>query len=153
VLFVCFWVVAGVEQLSNPPGRDDVFLQVIWPFGFVAVIWGLARILLGKEVVTASDRELAVQPAATWPLRATKHFARDRIEHLRVDVAPRNLWQAQLERQGYAGGSIAFDYGARTHRFGSRLDEAESRQLVELLAKELRLEPPAAEPERAPPFT
>jgi hypothetical protein len=57
-------------------------------------------------------------------------------------------WRAQWEIYGLGGGSIVFDYGARTHRFGSKLDEAESRQLTELLAKELRLTPPVLEPER-----
>jgi hypothetical protein len=45
-----------------------------------------------------------------------------------------------------------FDYGARTHRFGIKLDPAEAKQLAELLAKELGLKLPAVEPERPLPF-
>ena len=31
------------------------------------------------------------------------------------------------------GGNIAFDYGAKTYRFGSGIDEAEARKIVGLL--------------------
>lgn len=48
-------------------------------------------------------------------------------------------WREGLEIWGLGGGSIVFDYGARTHRFGSKLDEAESRQLADLLRRELGL--------------
>jgi hypothetical protein len=51
---------------------------------------------------------------------------------------------------GIGGGSILFDYGARTHRLGMKLDEAESWLLVDQIAKELRLKLPAPEPERPP---
>lgn len=37
-------------------------------------------------------------------------------------------------------GMIAFDYGARTYRFGRGVDEAEAKQLVAELQR--RLEPP-----------
>ena len=57
-------------------------------------------------------------------------------------------WTATLELYGFGGGSIVFDYEGRTRRFGSKLDEAESRQLVGLIAAEIGVKPPAPQPER-----
>jgi hypothetical protein len=120
-------------------------------------LWLLLANVTGGEVVTITGGEL-VHQRTWWPFRREKHFRRDRIERLRTDPADHRertffrMWNNQWEQFGLAGGSIVFDYGARTHRLGSKLDEAESRQLVELLAKELGLKPPAVEPERPVPF-
>jgi hypothetical protein len=38
-----------------------------------------------------------------------------------------------IPAQSFGGGTIAFDYGAKTFRFGGGLDEAEASHLIELL--------------------
>ncbi len=32
---------------------------------------------------------------------------------------------------GVGGGTIAFDYGAKTYRFGAQLEEAEAKQIIQ----------------------
>jgi hypothetical protein len=42
-------------------------------------------------------------------------------------------FKASLFFWGIGGGNIAFDYGAKTYRFGASLEEAEARQLVKTI--------------------
>ena len=35
-----------------------------------------------------------------------------------------------MEFWGFSGGSVAFDYGHSTHKFGSGLDEAEANHII-----------------------
>ena len=108
-----------------------------------------------RELGRVAARSLRVSADAmtvtrvAGPYRRVRQFMRERIEHLRMEAYPgllrgmfgsqRDVWRHAMEMWGLGGGSIAFVYGARTHRFGSKLDEAESRQLVELLRLELGL--------------
>lgn len=39
------------------------------------------------------------------------------------------------ESWGFRGGSMAFDYGAKTYRFGFGVDELEAHQIMEALHK------------------
>jgi hypothetical protein len=155
LLWVGFIAAAFIGELASDPDSDAIAGVVIgalfWCLGAGLLGW----ILIGREIVTATGRELVVERRA-GPFRSEKRFDRERIERLRLDAyegagsffkrtfSPK----AGLEVYGFGGGSIVFDYGARTHRFGSKLDEAESRQLAEQIARELRLEAPALHPER-----
>ena len=134
---------------------------VFWALAWVVTASVLGWNLIGRELITATGTELVVERRA-GPYHTEKRFARDRIKRLRTDARRRrpagrftgltDSWKAQWEIYGVGGGTVVFDYGARTHRFGSKLDEAESRLLVEHLSKELRLRPPAVAPERPEPF-
>jgi hypothetical protein len=42
-----------------------------------------------------------------------------------------------FQQWGVGGGALAFDYGPRTYRFGSGLDDAEAREVLEALAPRL----------------
>ena len=114
-----------------------------WAFAFSILAWAC----FGRETVTVTGDAMTVTRKATW-WRREKRFTRERIERLRLDVGPgvlqtmfslpsRDYFRQSLEIWGLGGGSIVFDYGARTHRFGNKLDDAEARQLSSLLADEL----------------
>lgn len=148
------WITGGVNVISGlmSGDRDDgstAFL-LCWLGGWVlgvlfavSVVWWT---LFGRETISCDQTSLTVTRAA-WPFRRSKRFRRDGIERIRGDAFagvlknmfswPRDAWRHGLEMWGLGGGSIVFDYGARTHRFGNKLDEAETRQLVELLRREL----------------
>jgi hypothetical protein len=131
------WAVAGGQTL---------FL-ISCSLTFVVWLAALAQQLFGKEVIRADEQELVLE-TATWPWRYRRRFERDRIERMRAEPAQ----QGAGEIRAFAIGAVAFDYEDRTYRFGAELGEDESRRLVELLAKELGLKPPAVEPERPVPF-
>ena len=147
------WTIGGavtIAALGEGRGSDAFLLawMAAWAlgeaFGLCVLIWSLA----GREVIGFTHDAMVVTRVA-GPYHRSKRFRRDRIERLRDDpypglarsvfARPRDALRDSLELHGLAGGSIVFDYGARTHRFGSKLDEAETRQLLELFRGELRL--------------
>lgn len=156
LLFLLFWLggwtAGGVTAIAILlAGAEDQEFLILWLCGW-ALGWAFAASALswgffGREiVVVASDAMTVTRKVFFW--RREKRFARERIERLRIDIAPgllkmmfalpsRDYFRHSLELWGLAGGSIVFDYGARTHRFGSKLDDAEARQLSSLLADEL----------------
>jgi hypothetical protein len=152
------WTLAGVGMLAGGWGFDEafpIFWLCCWVLVWLLIAASLYWSLLGREIVTATPGELIVERAA-GPFRSEKRFDASRVNRLRMDAypgLPRSLfgglwsWRATLELYGF-GGSVVFDYEGRTRRFGSKLDEAESRQLVELIAAELGVKPPAQAPER-----
>jgi len=48
-------------------------------------------------------------------------------------------FSSSLQLWGIGGGVIVFDYGARTHRFGVGLDEAEAKQIVTAIKQRYRI--------------
>lgn len=139
LLFVAVWLgiwtVAGANSIGDLlAGRtEDEAFSVVWLGGWtLGLLFGcsmLAWRLLGREEIIVGSRAMTVVRRA-GPYRRTLRFTRDRIAHLRTEADAR-------AGRGVGGGSIAFDYGVRTHRFASTLDEAESRHIVELLRREL----------------
>jgi tetrahydromethanopterin S-methyltransferase subunit E len=59
-----------------------------------------------------------------------------RVAHLGVN--PFDI-SSSLQLWGVGGGVIAFDYGARTYRFGAGLDEAEAKQIVTAIKQRYRI--------------
>lgn len=45
---------------------------------------------------------------------------------------------------GIGSGTVAFDYGSKTYRFGERVDEAEAKQIVQELGPHVTCAAPAA---------
>ncbi|MGH2687976.1 MAG: hypothetical protein ACRDKW_04095 [Actinomycetota bacterium] len=117
--------------------RGDDWLPLaflaVWVVGSVhgayAWLWQFA----GREIV-------AVRPSSLVLRREIFGFGRSReydLRHVRdVRVSP-------ATRGGIAIGPLAFDYGARTYRFGGGVDEAEARDLVRWVKQAAPLQPPA----------
>jgi hypothetical protein len=108
-----------------------VFLAIWLSFGAL-VVYGFLWRLVGKDIIEVSNWSLVVSREVAG-LRRSKTYLADRVKNLR------------LERSGYehdfpiyrnirrllaAYGRIAFDYEAKTFRFGSDIDEAEANQLI-----------------------
>jgi len=94
-----------------------------WLIGWTAggaLVWYLWLLMvLGHEVITVSAMSLDI---VTRPIGRLHRYQLTEISNLRV-----------LESREGIMGTIAFDYGARTVRFGLTLDPAEARQIVALL--------------------
>ena len=149
------WTVGGVAVAEGVVSGDTqgggTAFSLFWLGGWVlglafaasAVGWSLA----GKEIVQVEAGALVVTRSA-GPYKRVKRFARERIGEIRLEpyeglvrglFNARHSWRAGMEMWGLGGGAIELDYGARTHRFGSKLDRPEATQVAELIRRELRL--------------
>lgn len=111
----------------------------------VAWLWTVA----GREIVTATDGTLTIKRSVLGR-GPTREHEMAHVCAMRVAAEPFNPWDTQglLRFWGMGGGPIAFDYGARTSRFGTALDEAEARQIVARLTARFHIpdDAPAAGP-------
>jgi hypothetical protein len=145
ILFVGFWLCAWafaefsvVRQfaIGKAPGGAGLFLfgwLGAWTVGGCLAIsfwlWSVA----GHEIVSLTPTGLAIR-------RDILGFGRSReydlpsVKNLRVDnTAVNSRYNQGFSPQTPFGGTIAFDYGSKTFRFGGGLDEAEASQLIERL--------------------
>jgi hypothetical protein len=122
-----FYVVSLIRGLLEPKAHPDrsvpamsAWLGVCTLFG-VAALASLGWMLLGREVVIATDRALVLR-------REILGLGRDRAYDLANVKELR--WAPSSPEPDEQHGRIAFDYGARTIRFGEGLDEAEAKVLL-----------------------
>lgn len=131
LLFMCAWLggwvlgeVSAITRISNPTGDEPKGFLTVWLIGWTldggrvlaCVVWQL----FGREVITIAAGELIYRVEALG-LGRSRSFTSHQMP--------------PLFGAGY--GPIAFDYGARTYRLGSSLDEAGARQLLVRLAPRL----------------
>ncbi len=103
----------------------------LWTVGGAFVwhvfLWQMA----GKEVVRISHRSMLIGRQILG-IRRTKEYLAEYIRDLRVSPADYSSfgWSRSARAWGLSGGLTAFDYGAKTLRFGSGVDEAEAKQIL-----------------------
>jgi hypothetical protein len=141
ILFLSFWLVGWAfgevtvtRQLMIGTAAPILFLLAwlaFWTvggaFAFATVAWSLA----GREVVSLESGTFAIRREVLGVGRTWEYNAAD-VRNLRISTAgfdPFSL-ESSLRFWGISGGPIAFDYGARTLRFGSGIDEAEAASIV-----------------------
>ena len=144
VLFMGFWMCGWLfgecavikTLITGKASSTDLFLVGwlgAWTVGgaFVGyqVLWNMA----GKELIVLGVQTLAIKRDVLGFGRA-REFDLAEVRDLRVDSASSGLaklsWGSSGQMPGASTGTIAFDYGAKTFRFGSGLDESEARQLI-----------------------
>jgi hypothetical protein len=145
-LFLCAWLVgwaigevAAARELLL--GRAPPFL-IVWLAAWTAggslviaiVAWGLG----GHEIVSIGATGLTVRREA-FGIGRTWEYDPAQIRHMRVAPAPFDPFdlRSSFRLWGIGGGTIAFDYGARTYRLGAGVDEAEAAAIVEALRERL----------------
>ncbi len=66
-----------------------------------------------------------------FALSRSKEYLSSHISSLRVSPESFNPfdWSKGMRFWGIGGGVLAFDYGAKTFRFGNGIDEAEAKQI------------------------
>jgi hypothetical protein len=154
ILFLGFWLaiwLSGEVSVSREliPGRsinrayprpqrefgEQLFLVawlVLWSVGgaiaVTSLLWNLAgveKVLLGASTLTTKREVLGIGP--------TKEYELPSMSNLRISAGTRPSNNRLSPFQILSGGTIAFDYGARTFRFGIGLDEAEAQQVIDQL--------------------
>jgi hypothetical protein len=98
------------------------------------LIWRFA----GKEIISA-NRDLFIVTRNLFGWKTYKAYNTSEISALRIS-RPTDNWTEMfsgLRRIMGLAGTIAFDYGAKTFRFGDGIDEAEARQIIKKIQSHL----------------
>jgi hypothetical protein len=142
-LWLAIWLGAGPLVFASllaslgrqPPG--EMLFRAVWLCGWAAgALWAgytWLRTVVGREVIEVSGAALVVRQEV-WRIRLARAFDMHLLRNLRVAPVPDSpwgggAWQWQMQF-GQVGGTVAFDYGARTYRFGRGIDEAEAKHVV-----------------------
>ncbi len=154
ILFLGFWLmgwlfgeVAAIHQLirGHPPHGANLhpsaprgmnLFLVPWlgawtvggGFAIFAWLWnfaGVERVVLGPSTFTTKREVLRIGPVKEYQLSS--------VSNLRIDALPALFNSRMSPFPMMGGGTIAFDYGAKTYSFGMGLDEPEAQQIVERL--------------------
>lgn len=154
MLFLLAWLggwtigetkVAG--QLLNAGDRTPTAFLFFWLIGwtlgglftFGTVLWQLA----GREVMTATSLALLYR-VEVFGVGISRSYGASYIKNLRATESSASpTWNQRRMLPplfGSGNGLIAFDYGARTIRIGSSLEEAEAKPLVDSLKQHLPLQ-------------
>ena len=146
-LFLTIWLVgwaAGewsvIQSLfSSEPAAPFLMVWLIgWTVGGIFAIglllWSLAgaeQILVGHSILSISYQVFGLGPK--------KEYELSHVQRLRLGAPNTSMFdpRSSLQYWGIGGGLIAFDYGASTVNFGSGIEEAEARQIVERVSPRL----------------
>jgi hypothetical protein len=102
------------------------------------VIYSLLLQIVGKEIIEANSQTLTItKQIFGW--KNFKEYATEAISDLRVNTQQLSSIPPIASIQKLLGqdGMIAFDYGAKTFRFGLEIDEAEAKQIIFVLRQHL----------------
>lgn len=121
--------------------REMWFLAIwllMWTLGSVVALYIWLWNLTGREIVVVDGRDLVLK-------RDLLGFGRERaydlahVANLRVSSVPSIYLdpKAGLHLWGIGGGLLAFDYGAKTYRFGNSIDEAEANLLLRSITERI----------------
>jgi hypothetical protein len=126
-----------------PPG-GEVFMLAwlgVWTVGGAFAIYAWLWQVMGKEIVTVHGQRFTIR-RDIGGFGFDKEYDLVQMRDLRVGhlgVNPLDF-SSSLQLWGVGGGVIAFDYGARTYRFGAGLDEAEAKQVVTAIKQRYRIQ-------------
>ena len=150
IVFLCFWLCGWLAGEIMAPtfffrsghnGPPDLF-SLIWICGWTAggafcaatLWWNLA----GKEIINVSAGVLTITKKGT--IAPTKSYDLNEARNFRAWEEPDNGFGSG-NRQGLVtpwnvanSGTIKFDYGMQTVKFGDRLYQAEGEYILQRLA-------------------
>lgn len=143
-LWLCGWLageimvpITLITNAKKEPGEAAFILVWLsfWTVGGAFAIYIWLWQVKGYEVITVSPSALCIK-REIFGYGHIKHYDATEIRQLRM--AP--LAYNPLTFRGFWGvgeGSIAFDYGCKTVRFGAGVDEAEARIILETIINRL----------------
>lgn len=122
--------VFGAPSGPRPPPTAFLALWLVgWTAGGAWAMYSLIWLVLGREIVELDGRSLALrrEPMGIPP---RKQYDVLHVRNLRVVPFDGSVWAKSDPFVGMRSGPLAFDYGAKTIRFGSGVDEAEARVIL-----------------------
>ncbi len=114
-----------------------VAVIAVFTLAFLYAVVSLLWLLFGVEVIKV-DRDGIKTRRQVFGLGRTRNYDGEHIRRLRAaPIVYATTYRSNFtsEYLGLAGGQIAFDYGAKTIRFGGGIDEAEARTIVEAITQ------------------
>lgn len=142
LLFLSLWLVgwgfgevtAGRELLSKQSGAPDLFLGVwltLWTLGGGLALYAWFWMIGGREVLIVRPDALVIRRVLLGRGR-DKEYDIQQVKNLRAAPPTWNPYDfsSAMHFWGVGGGPIAFDYGSKTIRIGSGVDESEAQQVV-----------------------
>lgn len=108
----------------------------LWTLGGVWAAYVWLWQIAGREILALDGRALTITQRVPG-LSRSKTYLAEHVRALRVvpALSPYWGWPRGMEMWGMTGGPLAFDYGARTYRFGAGLDDAEAKQILATLVR------------------
>jgi hypothetical protein len=146
--WLCGWAIGEVmvpvsffrDTGEGPPGAVAFILVwlALWTVGGGAVLYIWLWNLVGEELVAVGQGSLVLRRNVLG-LGRYREFDLAHVRDLRVPAQSYFpwMWLWTWWCAGFGGGNLAFDYGARTYRFASGLDEAEAKLLLDALRPHL----------------
>jgi hypothetical protein len=138
-VWLVFWALGegfAITELSKVPFGMNNFLLLwltMWTLGGASTLFTWLWMLAGQERVTLEPSVLRHR-RELFGIGLCREYDLSRIRRLRVAPQPRvRPLGSRRAYLGLTGGVVAFDYGARTVRFGASLDEPEGRMIVQRL--------------------
>jgi len=134
----CFGEVFATRELLFGRNEEPILFLGAWLVGWTIgggfALYSWCWMLRGREVI-ALRTDTLVTRRDLWGLGRSREYDLLHVKNLRVAPMTWNPydWSGGMQFWGLGGGPIAFDYGSRTVRFGSGLDEPEAREIVQEL--------------------
>ncbi|WP_020559718.1 hypothetical protein [Thiofilum flexile] len=141
IVFLSFWLfgwffgeLGAIKNLLDWEDKLPNLFMIVWLCGwtvggaFAIVTWFYN--VKGKEVVRIDGQELKYV-RDFFLFKRSKEYDVINIKDLRVNLNSSN--NNGIEYLGISGGTIAFDYGRSTHVFGTGLDEAEAKHIIQTI--------------------
>lgn len=145
LLFFSFWLIGwffGETSVASTMGTDgapDMFLYVWlagWTIGGIFAVSTILFMLLGKETIEAGQGAISIRNQALFFL-PPKVYDLNEVKHIRAaeEFSMYNGFQFGRRQQrgvfsNFNSGTVKFDYGLKTIKFGNDLDEAEARYII-----------------------
>jgi hypothetical protein len=146
--WICGWAIGEVMVLrqlygGDAPPEGELFMLMwlaIWTVGGLFAIYAWLWQVMGKEIVTVHGQTFKTR-RDIGGFGFDKEYSLVQMRDLRVGSVGFNPVDvsSSLQLWGVGGGAIAFEYGAKTIRFGAGLDEAEAKQVVTAIQKRFRI--------------
>ena len=141
ILFLCVWMVgwyfgfsSAIGNLSKS-GNASAFLTfwlVGWTFGGVFVVFMVSWMLFGYQLIILKRDSLMIQ-SNLFGLGKKRFYELNLVRKLEFNPEPEfNAFNRRnnVFMQNFKGGKIKFDYGMKTIKFASQVDEAEATMLL-----------------------
>ena len=129
-IFVLDLTPNALGELTFLSIAKSLLVLIVWTsvgsLGIYILLWQL----VGKEKIIISEKGFCIRHEIFGKCRPKEYLAKY-ISALRVSPNQPTYSDRSIfwEFWGFGMGTLAFDYGAKTFRFGIRLDEAEARQI------------------------
>jgi hypothetical protein len=133
---VASFLIAGPGFGGAAPDGILILWLAIWTVGGGFAIYQLAWQLTGYEIIEVARQGITVS-RVVFRFHTSREYSAEYVKELRVSSSNVNLnhpalwtYYYQYPWSHHSFGSLAFDYGAKTFRFGAGVDEAEAKQIM-----------------------